>query len=380
MTSKRVQKTISSKSFGSAEKDIDDDIKNSDKSFWDAEELDDKEDTEVKIRIKSLLDRHRVKIDEADVLMDKNKIPAGSRIRSYVRVSTKGQSEKGHSIGNQIKTIEELAEERKCASPVMYRDVAKSGRNVWGRKGLLQLIDDLKKNDIVVVYALSRLTRDKTETTDLIDIIGLRKARLVSMDMSISESNMVTGIVLDIRKREAEQEVKELSKRTSDVLQRVKKDGKLRHCAHFGKKFKSKDLPFEDNEDEMKTLDIIREMWEKKSNITNKEIAEELIEQKRNGKFGKPIKWKPCYVGKLRAQRGWYPAKMMLKKCNQKLFHDFNNLYDKPQPLNVVPIIKTADEEKTSVQEQLEKQRKEIEELKKQLEDQKIRSINSKTQ
>ncbi|NQE32288.1 hypothetical protein RC55_24115, partial [Herbaspirillum seropedicae] len=91
------------------------------------------------------------------------------RAAIYARFSTDLQSER--SVDDQIELCREFATRQGFAVARSYFDKARSGASIFGRDGLLSLMDDARegKFDVVIVEALDRLSRDQE------DLAGLHK-------------------------------------------------------------------------------------------------------------------------------------------------------------------------------------------------------------
>lgn len=91
------------------------------------------------------------------------------RAAIYARFSTDLQSER--SVDDQIELCREFAIRQGFVVARSYFDKARSGASIFGRDGLLSLMDDARegKFDIVIVEALDRLSRDQE------DLAGLHK-------------------------------------------------------------------------------------------------------------------------------------------------------------------------------------------------------------
>ncbi|MBZ7923143.1 recombinase family protein [Ensifer adhaerens] len=91
------------------------------------------------------------------------------RAAIYARFSTDLQSER--SVDDQIELCREFATRQGYIVARSYFDKARSGASIFGRDGLLSLMDDARegKFDVVVVEALDRLSRDQE------DLAGLHK-------------------------------------------------------------------------------------------------------------------------------------------------------------------------------------------------------------
>ena len=87
----------------------------------------------------------------------------------YARFSTELQNEK--STEDQIALCRAYADRQKIDVIATFEDRARSGASVFGRDGLMQLMDAARQRlfDVVIVEALDRLSRDME------DLAGLHK-------------------------------------------------------------------------------------------------------------------------------------------------------------------------------------------------------------
>lgn len=93
----------------------------------------------------------------------------GKRAAVYARFSTDLQSER--SVDDQIALCREFAGRNGFSVVAQYFDKARSGASIFGRDGLLALMDDARagKFQTIIVEALDRLSRDQE------DLAGLHK-------------------------------------------------------------------------------------------------------------------------------------------------------------------------------------------------------------
>ncbi len=91
----------------------------------------------------------------------------GQRAAIYARFSTDLQSDR--SIDDQIALCRDYAKKQGYRVIRTYDDKARSGTSIFGRDGLLRLMDDARAGafDIVVVEALDRLSRDQEDLAGL---------------------------------------------------------------------------------------------------------------------------------------------------------------------------------------------------------------------
>lgn len=93
----------------------------------------------------------------------------------YTRVSTLDQAREGYSLEAQRKALTDWCLQRGHGPPAVYEDAGISGKDIKHRPAMQQLLDDVRagKYDLVVVWALSRLTRS---VADLYSIWGMMQA------------------------------------------------------------------------------------------------------------------------------------------------------------------------------------------------------------
>ncbi|MBI1218501.1 MAG: recombinase family protein [Rhodobacteraceae bacterium] len=100
------------------------------------------------------------------------------RAAIYARFSTDLQNER--SVEDQITLCRKHADQHDLVVVATYQDKARSGASIFGRDGLLQLMDAARDGafDVVVIEALDRLSRDME------DLAGIHK-RLSFMNIEI---------------------------------------------------------------------------------------------------------------------------------------------------------------------------------------------------
>lgn len=102
-------------------------------------------------------------------MVDSKLIKAGL----YIRVSTERQALEGYSISAQKNNLTNFANKQGWSIYGIYADEGISGKNIEDRPNVKRLIEDIKaKNiDVVVLYKFDRLTRDMSDTEDIIKLI-----------------------------------------------------------------------------------------------------------------------------------------------------------------------------------------------------------------
>lgn len=91
----------------------------------------------------------------------------------YTRVSTLEQAEEGYSIDEQKKLATEDCTKKGNVVYKVYTDKGISGKSMEARPGLLALLVDaeLKKFDIVLIWKLSRLSRNQRDCLEIVDTL-----------------------------------------------------------------------------------------------------------------------------------------------------------------------------------------------------------------
>ena len=107
------------------------------------------------------------------------------RYAKYTRVSTSEQAEKGYSLDEQDRSLQEAIESLDGEVVGDYQDAGISGKSITGRPGMQQLLQDVKdgKIDVVICWKYNRIARNML---DLLSIAKLLESYGVGM-RSLSE-------------------------------------------------------------------------------------------------------------------------------------------------------------------------------------------------
>lgn len=102
-------------------------------------------------------------------MVDSKKVNAGL----YIRVSTERQAKEGYSVPAQKENLTNYANSKEWNTYDIYADEGISGKNIEDRPEVKRLITDIKnkKVDVVVLYRFDRLTRDMSDTEEIIKLI-----------------------------------------------------------------------------------------------------------------------------------------------------------------------------------------------------------------
>lgn len=91
----------------------------------------------------------------------------------YIRVSTLDQAREGYSLAAQQKSLEEWCTANGHCIYCVYNDPGISGKDIAHRPAMRQMLDDIKSGqiDLVLVWALSRLTRSVADLYDTYNLL-----------------------------------------------------------------------------------------------------------------------------------------------------------------------------------------------------------------
>lgn len=91
----------------------------------------------------------------------------------YIRVSTLDQAREGYSLAAQKKTLEDWCAANGYSVFHIYEDAGISGKDIQHRPAMIKMLEDIKNSniDLVLVWALSRLTRSVSDLYDMYNII-----------------------------------------------------------------------------------------------------------------------------------------------------------------------------------------------------------------
>lgn len=149
-------------------------------------------------------------------------------IAIYVRVSTREQSENGHSIAEQIDRLCKFCDALNLGKPKVYNDSGYSGAST-DRPALQLLISDVKAKKInkVIVYKLDRLSRSQKDTLMLIEDIFLSNGcDFVSMSENFDTSTPLGKAMIGVLAVFAQLEREQIKERMNMGREARAKQGK----------------------------------------------------------------------------------------------------------------------------------------------------------
>ena len=147
------------------------------------------------------------------------------RAYGYIRVSTDEQVDEGLSLDAQRTRIKGYSKAHDLELIKIYADEGITGRTLE-RPGLQDLLQQVKGKDgeAIIVYRLSRLSRNTRDLLMLVEDIFLRgNSRLVSINEHIDTESAMGRFLLTIMGAMAQMERELISERTKAAL-RIKRE------------------------------------------------------------------------------------------------------------------------------------------------------------
>jgi site-specific DNA recombinase len=142
----------------------------------------------------------------------------------YIRVSKETQVQNGISLDTQEDKIRSWAQLNGYELNQIFRDDGISGKSVSGRPGIQIALDALEKDDALIIYSLSRLSRSVRDTLDLSDLLEKKGADLVSLSEKIDTTSAAGKMFFRLMAVLNEFERDQISERTKGVLAHKRKN------------------------------------------------------------------------------------------------------------------------------------------------------------
>ena len=122
------------------------------------------------------------------------------RVAVYIRVSTLDQAREGYSLAAQRKALETWASEHNYEVCHVYEDAGISGKDIEHRPAMLQMLTDADsgKFDLILVWALSRLTRSVADLYNTWERISVRGVDIKSYTEPFDTSTVIGRAMMGI--------------------------------------------------------------------------------------------------------------------------------------------------------------------------------------
>ena len=196
-----------------------------------------------------------VNFDFTSTLMDSIPLNADSRpCVLYMRISTQYQKNDGHSLDHQDSILTDYCKKNNLYIIEKFVEVISGG--TMDRPELQRMLNSLKPGYCVVCNAVSRLSRNMDDLSEINKRIKKSKASLILLDISIDTSTPNGKMLLNMVGSVAEIERAQISERVSNVMQYLKSENKLKTKPHYGWRRTVNGL--EKKEDEQAVIDMIK--------------------------------------------------------------------------------------------------------------------------
>lgn len=179
---------------------------------------------------------------------------------AYCRVSSQYQVKDGVSLESQEFQIREYAKTKNMPVGWVFKDEGISGREMYNRPALNEMLELVGPRIQVIVISISRLSRNLEQRIQISKKIDEMKGSLMILDLQIDTSSAIGSMLLNLMSNVAEYESRASGERISSNMLYLSKQGRLRGKPPFGWRFIAKKVPFEREESEQKTIEYIRKI------------------------------------------------------------------------------------------------------------------------
>ena len=184
-----------------------------------------------------------------------------SKVAIYARVSTEEQAKEGFSIAAQLQTLRQYAQIYNWEVVDEYVDEGISGKSVKGRPEMKRLIKDVEHEgfDAVIVWKISRLSRNMLETLMILDKFEKYNVKFISYSENFDTSSPIGRLVLQIMASIAEMERNTLAENVKLGMKQRALEGRWNGGVVFGYDTVKKELVI--NEKEAEVVQLIYHMY-----------------------------------------------------------------------------------------------------------------------
>jgi site-specific DNA recombinase len=175
----------------------------------------------------------------------------------YCRVSTEEQATEGYSISAQLQTLRQYAHLYGWQIAEEYVDEGISGKDIKGRPAMQRLISDVDKDKFqaVIVWKISRLSRNMLDTLVLLDKFEENDVKFISYSENFDTGSPIGRLVVQMMASIAEMERNTLSENVKLGMTQRAKEGSWNGGVVFGYDSIEKELI--KNQKEAETVQLI---------------------------------------------------------------------------------------------------------------------------
>jgi len=211
-------------------------------------------------------------------------------VYGYTRVSTIKQSKNGVSMDDQKEHVQAYCTIHSLPEPEIIEEPAVSGTTM-DRPKLNQLLEKIKPGDTIIVSSLSRLARNTKDFLNFVDEMKTKYIRIICLKEKIDlqyengELSSTAVMMLSMLASFSQFEADQTRERTQSAMDKLVRDGTLRHKPHFGEKYELKEgmkviVPVAE---EQQVIDYLQMHIMRDKNISIGKLTNLLNEQIRSG-------------------------------------------------------------------------------------------------
>ncbi len=191
------------------------------------------------------------------------------------------------SLDHQDHAIKVFCEKNNYVILEKFVDPSISGSSIAGRPGIKKLLEKLRKNIVVVVATVSRLSRNTEELLYINRMIQEAGSELMVVDMPISPSSIQGELLLSMLGSFATLERKQNNLKISECMKNASREGKLIKCPKFG--YNVVNRQYVENPEQQKAIAFVRLLLELDPDIIAGKVTKELAANNFKNRKGKPI-------------------------------------------------------------------------------------------
>ena len=232
----------------------------------------------------------------------------------YVRVSTGKQLGEDHfSIENQIEKCKNYANLYNYTIIDIFKDEGFSGRNNREKRiGLTNCLHAMQNNDTLIIYSISRLSRNLLDFTSIVNQLKNDNKYIISVSENFDNSSASGSLIMNLLATFSQFESDQTSKRVSDTMQSLKNCDRIFGNIFYGFKMDpNRKGYYIINEEEDNIIKTIFQL--KQDNNSIKQIVNILREKEMFQRNNKPFSYQSVY----NILRNYENNKLKVEKNNQ---------------------------------------------------------------
>ena len=151
-------------------------------------------------------------------------------VYGYLRVSTSEQALTGHGLDAQRDTIQQVAHRRGWTEVAWHVDGGHSGKDL-DRPAMRDLLAKIRKDDVLVVAKLDRLSRSLVDFAGLMQQASRRGWSFVALDLGVDTTTATGRLVANVMASVSEWEREVIGQRTKEGMAIARAKGRVPRSA-----------------------------------------------------------------------------------------------------------------------------------------------------